>query len=492
MVQQDNRLFNELVKPANSWQPQDDLKPYDFQLEDVKRMESMKDVLLFSEMGTGKTIEAIVHVMRHDYLPALIVCPNSLKLNWWDEIFKWTGIESYYCESLDELVEGYFEHAVGKKIFFIIHHEALAYIRDDPVRKMVQLIGWQQVIVDESHRFRNMNARTEELMEMKGAKRWMFITGTPIVNSTYDLYPMLKTIGRVETEGEFLRNFTYGQETQWGYKPLGSKNRDALLVKLADIWIRRLKSEVLKDLPPKNFIPMKLQMPADQRKVYDAFEEMMAIEIDSGNSLAAAGVLDLLIRLRQLSLDPNILGKNTDSAKTRAIIELIDQSEATEKWVVASTSKQYVNFLSKKLNEKNIGNVLYTGDTHDVRERYNLEQSFKNNPMTRVFLTTYFTGGLGLNLQHCHKMILTDYWWNRMTIDQQVDRLHRPGQDTNVDIYDLENEDSIDQTLKETVNRKQAIAEEFVVNQETIKSIYKRRRGFDFEPTITDKKDLTQ
>lgn len=469
------------IKPPTLWQPQNGLKPFPYQEEDAIRMDPMQHVLLFSEMGTGKTIEAIIHTMRHDYLPALVICPNSLKLNWWDEIYKWTGIESYYCETLDELVQGYFEKAVGKKIFFIIHHEALAYIRNDPVRKLVQLIGWQQVIVDESHRFRNINARTEELMEMKGAKRWMFITGTPIVNSTFDLYPMLKTIGKVNDEGEFLRNFTYGNETQYGYKAYGSKNKEALLEKLADIWIRREKKDVLKDLPPKNFIPVKLQMPPDQRKVYDAFEELMCLEIESGNSISAAGVLDLMIRLRQLSLDPNILGKETDSSKTKAILELIDQSE--DKWVIASTSKQYVNFLAKKLNEKGIGNVCYTGDTHDVRDRYDLEQSFKNDAKTRVFLTTYFTGGVGLNLQHCHKMILTDYWWNRMTIDQQVDRLHRPGQDTNVDIYDLENEDSIDQTLKETVNRKQAIAEEFLVNQETIKSIYKRRRGYDFEAT---------
>ena len=452
-------------------------KLYNFQAEDVVRMDSMPHVLLFSEMGVGKTIEAITHIQRNNLLPALIICPGSLKLNWWDEIEKWAGHKSYYTETCDELVELYFNPDSNRKEYFIIHHEALAYTEGDPVRELINKISWKCIVIDESHRFRNLHAeRTRTLLKFNNhITKFMFLTGTPIVNSTFDLFPMLKLIGIENNPGRFLDLYTRGRDRGYGYVPTGSKNTEELLRKLAPIYIRRTKAEVLKDLPEKYTQVIKLKMPDDQRQVYDRFEEMLCIMLDDGEELHSANILALLTRLRQLNLDPNILGKTTHSSKTQAVLDLLEANQL-EKWVIASTSKKYIRLLQSKIR----GLVTITGDESKT-ERYNIEKRFKTNPMIRILGTTMQTGGLGLNLQAANNIIVCDKWWNMATIQQQIDRLHRAGQTKRVLVFILENERSIDQLMGEAVDRKEKMANEIVVTQAVIRKIYEKRRGYEYE-----------
>ena len=451
-------------------------KLYTFQAEDIAKMKDMPHVLLFSEMGTGKTIEAISHIQDNNLLPALIICPRSLKLNWWEEIKKWSKHESYYAETCDELVEGYFTPGMNRKEYFLIHHEALAYIEGDPVRELITKINWKCVVLDESHRFRNLHIeRTRTLLKFNGKTKFMFLTGTPIVNSTFDLFPILKLIKMVDDSGQFLEHYTRGVPGQYGYKILGSKNINELLAKLAPIYIRRTKAEVLKDLPEKQIQTIRLKMPEDQRQVYDHFEEMLCIMLDSGEELHSANVLALLTRLRQLNLDPNILGKFTHSSKTQAVLELLE-ANPLEKWVVASTSKKYIRLLEKKVK----GMVTITGD-ETLLQRHQAQKRLKDNPMVKVLGTTMQTGGLGLNLQAANNIIICDPWWNAATTQQQIDRVHRIGQTRKVLVYILENEKSIDQLMGEAISMKEKMANEVVVEQAVIRKIYEERRGHEYE-----------
>lgn len=452
-------------------------KLYPFQGEDVARMDGMPHILLFSEMGTGKTIEAITHIQRNNLLPALIICPGSLKLNWWDEIEKWTGHKSYYTETCDELVELYFNPESNRKEYFIIHHEALAYTEGDPVRELINKISWKCIVIDESHRFRNLHAeRTRTLLKFNNhITKFMFLTGTPIVNSTFDLFPMLKLIGIENNPGRFLDLYTRGRDKGYGYVPTGSKNTEELLRKLAPIYIRRTKAEVLKDLPEKYTQVIKLKMPDDQRQVYDRFEEMLCILLDDGEELHSANILALLTRLRQLNLDPNILGKTTHSSKTQAILDLLEANQL-EKWVVASTSKKYIRLLEKKIR----GMVTITGD-ETILQRHNAQKKFRDNPMIKVLGCTMQTGGLGLNLQAANNVIICDPWWNAAVLDQQIDRLHRIGQTKKVLVYQLVNEKSIDQDMYETIRQKEQMANEIVVEQAVIQRIYEKKRGYEYE-----------
>lgn len=459
------------------------LELYPFQSEDVERMKTMPNILLFSDMGTGKTIETIIHINDNKLYPALVICPTTLKLNWWDEIKKWVDEEPFYCETVDELVEGYFYSLEGsietkekRPNWYIIHHEALAYTEGDPIREMISKIRWKCVAVDESHRFRNpYTNRTAALMGLnKDGTKYIFITGTPIVNSTFDLFPMLKMVGLADDEDRFIEKYTIGRKTEWGYQIITSRNKEQLLESLAPIYIRRTKAEVLKDLPPKTYQKIKLIMPPDQREVYDHFEEMMVLLLDEGESLTSTNVLSLMTRLRQLSLDPTILGRKTNSSKSRAILELLEQNPQ-EKWVVASTSKMFVNLMATRIENC----ITLTGDDKPL-DRQGKIHHFQRSFTKKVLLTTMFTGGLGINLQVANNLIVTDPWWNKATMDQQIDRVHRIGQDKPVTIFELINEKSVDGDMLEKVAAKERMANDIVVEQAVIKSIYERRRGHEY------------
>lgn len=458
------------------------LKLYSYQRQDVDRSKEMSHVLLFSEMGTGKTPTAIKMVEEENLKPCLVLCPPSLKLNWWEEIDKWAEEGVLCAESADDITRWYFDeyNLEPRDVYYVLQHEALAYISGDPIREMLYRIKWKSIIIDEAHRLRNLEAkRTQGMLKLgRSSTKFIFLTGTPIVNSSFDIFPILKKVGVVQNPSDFLREYSNVRSTRWGNKVIGSKNTEDLLVKLAPIYIRRTKSEVLSELPAKTVQVIKLDMPSDQRTTYDHFVTMLCLELEDGEKLYAPNILTLLTRLRQLNLDPEILGKVTKNSKTPAIIDLIKQAPK-DKWVVCSTSKQYINRLADTLPGRlGCKCVLYTGD-QKPSERAISERRFKLNLDVKVMLMTMQTGGLGLNLQVASNIILTDLWWNYAAMDQAIDRLHRVGQTKPVTAYILENNDSVDQAIREACEAKGDQANDVVVAQEVIRSIYKKKRGVE-------------
>jgi len=479
---------------VSSLQTNSELNLYNYQAEDVERMKYMPHVLLFSDMGTGKTVVSASHIKELELLPCLILCPTTLKLNWFDEIEKWIGVEPYYAESTDDIVDYYYsciEKGVDAikqmKRIFILHHEALAYVEGDPIREMITEMKWKSVIIDESHRFRNMGAlRTETLMNFSGnGAKFLFLTGTPIVNSNFDMYPMLEMVELVNNPDEFLSKYTYGYNGPYGYKISGSRNKEELLQLMAPMYIRRTKEEVLEHLPPIRILPVRLEMTPDQRESYSHFEEMMCLFLDDEEEITSPNILSLLTRLRQLSLDPTIIGKKSNSSKTKAIKELIE-SNPSEKWIIMTTSKAYVKYLAKKLP----GIVTMTGETPPAERQLRINE-FEKNPTKNVLALTYKVGGLGINLQFAHYMILADQWWHSETTEQAIGRIQRPGQKHPMTVYRLHNTNSIDDLMQEKILKKKAMADEIVLDEDEmaqyrmtdsdlVKAIYQKRRGFAY------------
>lgn len=454
---------------------------YPFQKEGVEKMKSMEHVLLFDDMGLGKTVQAIWHVEENNLKPCLVICPNSVKLNWWDEIYKWTGDESYYAYSAEEVPEYFFLDKERYRGYYIIHHEALAYIDKDPRREGLMLIPWKSVIIDEAHQFRNPDtSRTENLMKFRSrTKKFIILTGTPMVNSPFDLYPILSLIGMKMNRGEYLNKFTWGVNSGYGYKPQGGKNVEELQRIMSPYYIKRMKSEVLKDLPPKTIQKLKLTMPKDQRKIYDNFLEMLCLMLDDGCRITSNDVLSQLLRLRQLNLDPNILGKNTSSSKTMAILELLENSPK-EKFIISSTFKQYVDFLASKIENA----ITYDGDDRDIVARHKKIERFRDDPNCQAFIMTVKTGGVGLNLQFASKIILTDLWWNSATNLQVIDRVFRIGQKNPVICYILDNENSIDQHIAATCAEKESGINEVVTQEKLVSSLYRSHRKQEYSPSM--------
>ena len=434
-------------------------KLYPFQETAVKRMEGLDHVLLLDDMGLGKTLQSLEHVQRTNLKPCLIICPKTLIWNWYDEIVKWYPDEvPIMFHHTDQFIDAYI---ANKQRFFILWHDVLARFERDEVLECITRLAWGSVIVDEAHLFRNWNTkRGDSLLKFKKGKK-IILTGTPIVNSALDLYPLVKLTGLHVNPTEFARTYTYMRPSAYGAKSTGFRNRRQLMDLLGDIWIRRTKAQVLKDLPDKISQRLVVKMQPDQEKAYNNLVTMLMLELDSGETLNAPGVLALLMRLRQVALDPNMVGKSASSAVTKTILDIFGNAAPTDKIVVYSNFKQYINVLQPLLERNGINTVRLTGD-ENPSQRASAVRSFQSNPNIRGFLATMQSGGVGINLTKATTVIITDLWWNKTRMDQAIDRTHRIGQVNKVHAITLHVKESIYDHIEEVVNSKNAVASEII------------------------------
>ena len=461
-----------------------------FQIEATEAMKDMEHVLLYDDMGLGKTIMSIYHTLEENLFPCLILCPKSVKNHWYDTLKEVIPnnldefVDSevipptvFFADGVDEIVDYYFriqpellldnpEFSAVK--YFILQHDALAHLESDPVRELITKIMWKSVIVDECHRFRNSaSLRTLALMRFHKDTKFLFLTGTPIVNDAMDLFFSLHMIYErlpnvVEFQSHHIKRT--GNSKSFCSFVSSSSNQEKLDDMLGPFYIRREKADVLDELPKKTETLVYLEMTKEQKLVYDHFEEMLCLVKDDGKALEARYMFAILIRLRQISLDPSILGKTSSSSKTNAIMEMMRNTD--EKWIIASTSKVYSNFLIKLLSKEfpQYRTVGLTGDT-EVKMRLANIAALKNDPNTRFMVMTMQTGGLGLNLQFVHNLLLTDLWWNPAMTRQTIDRIYRIGQNEDANIYILQNNNSIDNMLLD-VNMTKAALSNLVIRKD--------------------------
>lgn len=430
---------------------------YPFQERAIQQMAKLPHVFLFDEMGLGKTRQALEVVQLQDLKPCLIICPKTLVWNWYDEIIKWFPDEvPCIFRDTDQFVDSY---VADKRRFFIMWHDVLARILKDEILEIVPRFAWQAVIVDEVHHLRNWNTqRGEGLLRFQKGKKFL-LSGTPIVNSSMDLYPLIKLADLDISPQDFRESYTYTTIGPYGPKTYGFRNRKQFMELLGPLWIQRKKIDVLKDLPPKTVQRLTLEMDPDQRRVYNNLITMLFIELDSGEKIETSEILALLTRLRQVTLDPRILAKSASSAKTKAIKELFTNYNG--KVVIYSNFKQYINLLQPELEAIGIKTVRLTGD-EDGRARLDAVNKFQQDPRIRAFLSTMQSGGLGITLTAASMVVVTDQWWNKVRTDQAIDRLHRIGQTNKVTAILLHCRDSIDDHIDKIVQGKDASAMEVI------------------------------
>lgn len=428
---------------------------YPYQEAAIERMKGMANVFLFDEMGLGKTIQALKHVKDNDLKPCLIIPPKTLAYNWLAELNKWYPEEAVvFFENTDQFLDAYI---ADKHRFFIIWHDVLARFERDELLAIMAQFQWESIIVDEAHVFRNPSTqRSDAILRFKHGKK-IILTGTPIVNSAMDLYVLTRLVGIDMEEYEFEHNFTYTEYKNGKMVPTGFKNKNLFLEMVGGIWIRRTKSQVLKDLPPKIESVLLCPMEKDQRKLYQSIIEELVAELEDGTLMKIPNwILAIITRLRQVALDPRIIGGGSSSSKTATILELI--RNANGKIVVYSNFEQYITLLDKELKVKH---VRLTGK-EDAKERAQNVKLFQEDPSIKVLLATMQTGGVGLNLTAADTVIIADEWWNRARMAQAIDRIHRIGQTNPVQAITLRCPESIDEHIAGIVEGKDATAKEII------------------------------
>ena len=418
--------------------------------------------ILADEMGLGKTLQTIALIQalkdEGETAPALVVCPASLVYNWQEEVRRFAP------RLKAEPVGG--TAGARKKLLEAVRDPEQApdvlITSYDLLRKDItayESLHFSLMVLDEAQYIKNQKAGMTKAVKVVGADRRFALTGTPIENRLAELWSIFDFLmpGFLYGYTEFSRRF----ET-----PI-VKNRDGeaterLKRMVAPFILRRLKADVLKDLPPKLEEVRYTRFGEEQRKIYDG--QVVRIR-QTLSGLGNSGedklrVLAELTRIRQICCDPSLLFEDYDggSAKRAACLELLESAiSGGHRCLLFSQFTSMLALLEEDLNREGIPYCKIVGAT-PKEQRVRLVREF-NEGDTPVFLISLKAGGTGLNLTGADVVIHYDPWWNLAAQNQATDRAHRIGQSRTVTVYRIIVKDTIEEKILELQNAKRDLAE---------------------------------
>jgi SNF2 family DNA or RNA helicase len=443
---------------------------FPFQLEDVEKLADCKSRLIQNEMGTGKTYEAIALDILARYEGGgftLVVAPLSTHGSWEEHFHQLTNCRTAVVDPKDRM-----KFLKIPADVYIVHWDALRLI---PQLKDVK---WLHVIVDECHRSKNRKAAwTKALFKIHGTYQTA-LSGTPVVNKPSDFWPILHWLfpSQYTSYWNFVKRFEdrvteYVEDrngkTRQFQKVMGPKNEDVLRGMLEPITTRRLKKDVLKDLPDKYYTTLWVDLTPEQRAAYRQMKKEMIAWVgrQQETPLVAPAAIAKLVRLQQFALAymepvvvteeeefdynfqpceefednlPNIWKMTTPSSKLQALLEWLDD-HPDEPVVIFSQFKQFINLIVQHLKEP------YSIITGDIAPSDRTEQIRKfQQGRTRIFVGTIGAGGIGITLTAASTVIFTDRTYSPALNAQAEDRLHRIGQKSAVQVIDIMARSTVD------------------------------------------------
>ncbi len=412
--------------------------------------------ILADDMGLGKTLQVLSYLLAMkeagQNLPSLIVCPASLVLNWEEECKKFTP--QLHSIAVDGTAARRAELAQQwtQADLVITSYDLLR--RDE---KLYEEQNFYACILDEAQAIKNHTTQKYKAVCRIQSKVRFALTGTPVENRLAELWSIFSFLmpGYLPHYKTFCERFE---------KPIvqeDDKNAVRRLNQLTQPFIlRRMKTDVLKELPPKTENIHRIEMEQKQRKLY------LSAVIDARERLRAAkpedkmAVFAVLMRLREICCDPSLVAEKWDggSAKLDACMELVSSAvEGGHRILLFSQFTSMLDILAKRLEQENISHFTLQGSTPKA-VRAELVRRF-NNGEASVFLISLRAGGTGLNLTAADIVIHYDPWWNVAAQNQATDRAYRIGQKNPVQVYKLITQDTIEEKIVELQQAKQSLAE---------------------------------
>lgn len=397
---------------------------------------------LADDMGLGKTLQTIgllSSVYPKEKLPSLIVVPKSLLYNWEQEVKKFSpGLTThiYYGTNRD--------WKEAEKANLIITTYAL--VRNDI--EQLKDREFCYVILDESQNIKNLQAQaTQSVMLLKSRHR-LALSGTPIENNLGELYSLFRFLNPAMFGSAQHFNQYYATPIQKGEDPDAIRE---LKLKIYPFILRRLKKEVLAELPDKTEQVLYVEMSDKQKKLYEErrafYQEAIKLQIaQKGVQQSQFFIFQALNELRQLASIPEARTEGAiSSPKLEALSEHLYSALASgHKALIFTNFLAAIEHIGEQLNQEGIEYVSMTGAT---RNRQELTERFQQDPGCKVFLLTLKTGGTGLNLTAADMVFIFDPWWNKAAENQAVDRAHRIGQKGNVISYKMITQGSIEEKI---------------------------------------------
>jgi SNF2 family DNA or RNA helicase len=431
------------------------LRPY--QVEGIYWLERLRCMylngILADDMGLGKTLQAIVAIAQHykqePKTVSLIICPTSLIYNWKEEFNR------FFPKAKAVVVDG--SPSQRKKIINDIGEYNVAITSYTLLQKDIeyyQNMQFSYVILDEAQHIKNRLTRNAKSAKMLKSAYKLILTGTPIENSLEELWSLFDFLmpGFLSSSGE-----AHG------------KNIEYLKKKVAPFILRRMKNDVLKELPAVSEIVYHCQLSELQRQLYKSYvktakEELVKLVEKEGFEKVQIHVLATLTRLKQICCHPAIFAKESpeigDSAKYDMLVELLQNLvESGHKTVVFSQYTKMLQIMKDDFMQKGIRFAYLDGAS---KNRLQIVQDFNENRDIPVFLVSLKAGGTGLNIIGADTVIHYDMWWNPAVENQATDRVHRIGQKKAVSAYKLVTLDSIEEKIVEMQKRKKGLVKKVV------------------------------
>jgi len=422
--------------------------------------------ILADDMGLGKTVQviALLQAVRETGRTSLVVAPTTLTYNWLSEIHRFAP------EMSAVVLSGNGAQRAGMIRHFTENRDVDVVITSYPlIRRDVEGLKnfpFRFVILDEAQNIKNAGSMAAQAVKQLQADTRFALTGTPMENGVGELWSLFDFVlpGYLPGYNTFLRRYQDGE------------NAEDLLRRIKPFLTRRLKQDVLEELPDKIEITLTAHMTGEQEQIYRAALERLRPRINQIIEEKGAGqghieVLSAITELREICCHPALVMNEYQggSGKEELLMEILPELIGNGRRILLfSQFTSMLKLLSRRLEEAGYHLMYLDGET-PAGERLNLTERF-NQGEGQIFLISLRAGGAGLNLTGADMVIHYDPWWNPATEDQATDRAHRIGQEKKVQVIRLVTGESIEEQVVELGTRKKALFDRLITPGESVLS----------------------
>ncbi|MBK5257273.1 MAG: DEAD/DEAH box helicase [Vicinamibacteria bacterium] len=453
----------ERLRAAQETQPalpslQAELRPYqeDGYVWAMRLAQAGFGACLADDMGLGKTVQTLgVMLARASSGPALVVAPTSVCGNWLAETQR-------FAPTLNPTIYGEGDRVATVESAGPLDVVIVSYTLMQQAREGFANRTWHTLVVDEAQAIKNAAAkRSLALFDLKADFR-MALSGTPIENRLGDLWSIMRLCnpGLLGTLSRFNQRFAAPIERE--------RDREAQRILrrlIAPFVLRRTKSQVLQELPPRTELVLTITPEPAEAAHYEALRRVAVREAEGAAATEPRGqagfhILAQLTRLRRAACDPRLPSPDLGivGAKVRAFAELASELVANgHKALVFSQFVDFLTLLREPLDEASIRYQYLDGAT-PAAERTKRVAAFQKGE-GELFLISLKAGGYGLNLTAADYVVITDPWWNPAAEDQAMGRAHRMGQARPVTVYRLVTKGTLEEQIVRLHHDKRALAE---------------------------------
>lgn len=437
-----------------------ELRPY--QKEGFKWINEITDLgfggVLADDMGLGKTLQVIAFLLSQKKSKSIVVVPTSVIYNWMDEFEKFApsirvGLVHGSKSKRDKVLRD-FKRGLGIKVEeenlkekYYEKYDVLlttyGTLKND--EKAYENLSFDYCIIDEAQNIKNPAAQATLSVKNIKSRCNIALTGTPIENNLIELWSIFDFVmpGYLFTKERFRERFI-----------LDESNLSELKSLITPFILRRLKEDVLSELPEKLEKKYLVEIKGKQKQLYSFYvraikNELNANKVSEKSEKNKINLFAYLTKLREICLDPSIVVPDYkgESSKLTVVKEIVkDASESGKKILLFSQFTSVLKKIEEDFKKEDISYLYLDGET-SAKERVERVKKFNEDSNIKVFLISLKAGGVGLNLTSASVVIHFDPWWNPAVEDQATDRAHRFGQENKVEVVKLVAKDTIEEKI---------------------------------------------